>query len=132
MDDPRNRRRTVYGRISRLKLNDMLMQFDYPDANVHAEKRSVTTTAKQKLFVLNSPFMLTEAKGLAARLAANPHESNPRRVERAYQLLYGRPATAAEIKLALEFLGNAETLEMPRWEPYAQLLLAANEMVYVD
>src|SRR5204863_2446119 len=45
VDDPMNRRRTVYARISRLKLNDLLMQFDYPDANVHAEKRSVTTTA---------------------------------------------------------------------------------------
>ena len=35
----RNCRRTVYARVSRLKLNDLLMQFDYPDANVHAEKR---------------------------------------------------------------------------------------------
>src|SRR5206468_8360506 len=39
LDDPKNLRRTVYARISRLKLNDLLMQFDYPDANVHAEKR---------------------------------------------------------------------------------------------
>ena len=42
---PANLRRTVYARISRLKLNDLLMQFDYPDANVHAEKRAVTITA---------------------------------------------------------------------------------------
>jgi hypothetical protein len=132
VDAPTNHQRTVYSRISRLKLNDLLMQFDYPDANVHAEKRSVTTTATQKLFVLNSPLMLAQARALAARLTASPRESNLSRVERAYQLLYGRPATPAETKLALEFLGKAETPEMPRWEQYAQTLLAANEMLYVD
>jgi hypothetical protein len=40
LDDPANRRRTVQARIRRLKLNDLLMQFDYPDASVHAEKRA--------------------------------------------------------------------------------------------
>jgi hypothetical protein len=132
LDEATNHQRTVYARISRLKLNDMLMQFDYPDANVHAEKRSVTTTATQKLFVLNSPFMLRRAKALAARLTANPRENNRARVEQAYQLLYGRPATSAEASLAAEFLGKAETPEMSRWEQYAQTLLAANEMFYVD
>jgi hypothetical protein len=132
LDDPANNRRTVYARISRLKLNDVLVQFDYPDANVHAEKRSVTTTATQKLFVLNSPFMLSQARALAGRLTADPRESNRHRIERAYQLLYGRPATSAEMKLALDFLGKEETPEMPRWEQYTQMLLAANEMFYVD
>jgi hypothetical protein len=132
LDQATNHERTVYARISRLKLNDMLMQFDYPDANVHAEKRSVTTTATQKLFVLNSPFMLTRARALAGRLTANPRQNNRTRVEQAYQLLYGRPVTAAEASLAAEFLGKTETPEMPRWEQYAQMLLAANEMFYVD
>ncbi len=39
------------------------MQFDYPDANVHAEKRSVTITPMQKLFMLNSPFMVEAGQG---------------------------------------------------------------------
>src|SRR6185436_19723364 len=68
LDSPTNRLRTVYARISRLQLNSLLMQFDYPDANVHAEKRSNTTTAMQKLFALNSPFMLSRAKTVAARV----------------------------------------------------------------
>jgi hypothetical protein len=132
LDAPTNHQRTVYARISRLKLNDLLMQFDYPDANVHAEMRSVTTTATQKLFVLNSPFMLAHAKALAARFTANPRRSNVLRIEQAYQLLYGRPATPSETRLALEFLGQPEAPQMPRWEQYAQILLAANEMLYVD
>src|SRR5207244_11605667 len=83
LDDPANRRRTVYARISRLKLNDLLMQFDYPAATVHAEKRCVTSTAIQKLFVLNSPFVLERAKVLAARLTAIPEEPDKTRVTQA-------------------------------------------------
>src|SRR5439155_4861131 len=68
LDDPANHRRTLQARISRLKLDDLLMQLDYPDANVHAEKRTVSTTATQKLFMLNSPFMITQSHALADRL----------------------------------------------------------------
>ena len=132
LDDPANCRRTVHARISRLKLDDLLMQFDYPDANVHAEKRAVSTTATQKLFMLNSPFMLAQAKALAARLTANSEETDKRRVQRAYRLLYAREPDKAETKLALEFLQQSDQSEMSRWEQYAQLLLISNEMLYVD
>jgi hypothetical protein len=132
LDDPANHHRTLYARISRLKLNDLLMQFDYPDANVHAEKRSLTTTATQKLFMLNSPFILSQARALAARLNENPTENDRSRVQRAYRLLYSREPEETEVKLALEFLHNPGAPEMTRWEQYAQLLLASNEMLYVD
>lgn len=132
LDDPANDRRTVHARISRLKLNDMLMQFDYPDANVHAEKRSVSTTAVQKLFLLNSPFMIAQASALAARLTADPAEDDPRRVRRAYRLLFGRDPEKVETRLALEFLARPDAPGMSRWEQYAQLLLASNELLYVD
>jgi len=132
LDDPANHRRTLYGRISRLKLNDLLMQFDYPDANVHAENRSVTTTASQKLFMLNSPFMLSQASALATRLKAKPAERDEARVQRAYWLLFGREPEPTELKLALEFLRKPGTSEVTRWEQFAQLLLASNEMLYVD
>jgi hypothetical protein len=183
LDDPANHRRTVYARISRLKLNDLLMLFDYPDANVHAEKRNVTTTAIQKLFVLNSPFMIERAKALAVRLArecvafgelapaareedgktgkrengtvSNQSQSsrppvfsssrfpsgspsleataNPAQfVTRAYDLLFSRPPTAEEARLASDFLRRPATGGLTRWEQYAQLLLASNEMLYVD
>ena len=133
LDAPENHRRTVYGRISRLKLSEVLLQFDYPDANVHAEKRSVTTTAMQKLFVLNSPFLLSRARGLAASLAATaePGEENRVRMNRAYERLYSRPATAEEIALGQAFLETAPA-GSAGWEQYAQMLLAANEMMYVD
>ncbi len=132
LDDVNNRRRTVFGRVSRLKLNDLLMQFDYPDANVHSAKRPVTTTATQKLFLLNSPFMLQRAKSLAARLTSVPGESVSERIDKAYRLLYSRKASELEIRWAADFLEKPETGELSRWERYAQALLAANEMMYLD
>jgi hypothetical protein len=131
LDDPQNLRRTVYARISRLQLNDLLMQYDYPDANVHAEKRSATVTPTQKLFVLNSPFMLAQAKALATRLAdAAPDDAG--RVREAYRLLFARQPEREELKLALDFLARPTEAAMTRWEQYAQMLLASNEMLYVD
>jgi hypothetical protein len=132
LTDPGNFKRTVYSRISRLKLNDLLMQFDYPDANVHAERRAVTTTPIQKLFLLNSALMQEQARHLAARLAANGGKTDAERVEQAYVALYNRPPLPEEKSLALAFLSQPEADGMPRWERYAQVLLVANEMLYVD
>jgi mono/diheme cytochrome c family protein len=131
LDDPSNHARTVYARISRLKLNDLLLQFDYPDANVHAERRSVTTTPMQKLFVLNSAFMQERANVLASRLQA-AGATDEERIDAAYRLLFARMPQTDEVTLALTFLHKPAASEMSRWTRYAQLLLASNEMLYVD
>jgi hypothetical protein len=132
--DPKERRRTVYSAVSRLELNRMLALFDFPDPNVHADRRVETTTPLQKLFILNSPFMVAQAAHLARRLRAevsSGERADERRIERAYRLLYGRPATAAERRLGLSFL-KAPGDRPARWEQYAHALLAANEMLFLD
>jgi hypothetical protein len=130
---PTERRRTIYSRASRLELNKLLAMFDYPDPNVHADRRVETTTPLQKMFVLNSPFMVDEAAALADRLQSEVPESalaaKYSRVDYAYRLLYGRPATDDEMKLGLRFLANGNS---DRWQEYAHVLLAANELLYVD
>jgi hypothetical protein len=129
LDDSRNHRRTVYGRVSRLKLNDTLMQFDYPDANVHAERRANTTTPIQKLFVLNSPFVMECAERFAERTdCSTPKE----RIRRAYRFLFGRDPQPAEERVALNFLSKPEDSDFTRWQQYAQVLFASNEFSYVD
>jgi hypothetical protein len=132
IDDPRQTSRTVYAYISRLKLADQLMRFDYPDANVHNEQRSVTTTPMQKLFMLNSPFMLRNASALAARLQGSA-EDDPSRITNAYRLLYRREPSKDERALAAEFLLRPPSeAGASRWEQYAQMLLVSNEMLFVD
>jgi hypothetical protein len=135
LEDPTNHRRTVYARISRLQLNNVLMQFDYPDANVHAEKRSTTTTPIQKLYEMNSGFVLDSAKTIANRLADQKHglkSNSAEQVQAAYQLILDRAPDRFEKKLALDFLKQPPIAELSRWDEYVQALLISNEMFYVD
>jgi len=128
---PDERRRTVYARISRLDLNPMLAMFDHPDPNAHAAKRVQTTTTLQKLFVLNSPFMVRQSAALAKRaLAAAGRDSE--RIRWAYRRCFGRPPTAEELQLGLNYLGENNDGHSARWEHYAQVLLASNEMLMLD
>jgi len=106
LNDPADHHRTVCARISRLKLNDMLALFDYPDANVHAEKRSITTTPTQKLFLLNSPFIVARARAFAKAIASNPAESEPVRIRRAYLTLYSREPDVTEMAIAVKFVSK--------------------------
>jgi hypothetical protein len=130
---PEEGRRTIYSRASRLELNKLLAMFDYPDPNVHADRRVETTTPLQKMFVLNSPLMVEQAGVLAARLTTDVPDTalaaRYQRIDLAYRFLYGRPATDEEIKIGINFVaeGNPDRLKQ-----YTHVLLAANELLYVD
>jgi hypothetical protein len=133
--DPKSCRRTVYSAVSRLDLNRMLALLDYPDPNVHADRRIETTTPLQKMFVLNSPFMVAQAGHLAERLMTDvpgvEGQADRYRIARAYSLLFARPPRETEVRLGLAFLAGRDDYEA-RWKQYAHVLLAANEMLFVD
>jgi mono/diheme cytochrome c family protein len=99
---PEYTRRTVYGRVSRYRLDEYLQLFDFPSPNLSAEKRFATTVPLQRLFFMNSEFVQQQAEHLARRAEAEP--DNTRRIQRIYQLVYGRVATAEEVKIGLEYL----------------------------
>jgi mono/diheme cytochrome c family protein len=129
--DANNRRRTLYGFVSRHELNSLLRLFDFPDPNITNDERTVTTVPLQQLFVLNSEFMVRNAKALAARLNGSDKD-DASRIRRAFQLLYGRAATEPEVQLGTVFLASAKSGPLSRWEQYAQVLLSASEFLYVD
>ena len=130
---PDNRRRTFYAKVSRHSLDNLLRLFDFPDPNITADKRTVTAVPLQQLFVLNSEFMERQARALAARLTSGTGD-DAEKVRRAFPLLYARPATDREVSMAVEFLAGSEEPKAPlgRWEQYAQVLLGANEFLFVD
>lgn len=129
---PNNRRRTLYGHVSRHELNSLLRLFDFPDPNVTSEQRTQTTVPLQQLFVLNSEFIVRNARALANKLSQQPG-TDAERIARAFPLLYARPASDREIQLGLAFLAAAEDQTgLKPWEQYAQVLLSANEFLYVD
>ncbi|MBT4624892.1 MAG: DUF1553 domain-containing protein, partial [Verrucomicrobia bacterium] len=122
LTDTKNVRRTIYGRVSRKKLSDILIQFDYPDANVHSAKRSGTTTAIQKLFIINNSFMVEQAKGLAKRITGDSSATDLTHIQSTYALLYNRQPTREETDLGLAFLRLPAEGKLTRWEQYSHAL----------
>ncbi|MBY0457925.1 MAG: DUF1553 domain-containing protein, partial [Gemmataceae bacterium] len=131
--DPNAKRRTVYAKVSRHELDGLLRLFDFPDANVTADKRTVTTVPQQQLFALNSQFMTSQAQAFAARVEklASADED---RVQAAYRLAFGRAPDKRELDLGLRYLKLPAQPDdkLTRWQQYAQVLLASNELLYVD
>lgn len=121
-----NKRRTVYGFVSRRKLDGTLALFDFPNPNSSSEQRIETATPLQALYFLNSTFLQDRAKALAARLASEGADDTAR-IRAAYLLLYGRAPLAKEIAAGLEYLKPGAT-----WPLYAQVLLGSSEMLFVN
>ena len=117
--------------MSRRELNKTLMLFDYPDANVHAARRATSSTPTQKLFVMNSPFIIEQSRKLALRLQQSAGDDDSR-VRHGYELLFAREPLAEELAIARDFLNQPAASGMTAWEQFAQALLATNEMLYVD
>ena len=148
--DPESHRRTLYSEVSRLEVNKMLALFDFPDPNVHAERRTTTTTALQKLFVLNSPFMLEQAKDLAENIcsqagtpAAQQSAGVADRIAGMLRLAYARDPSPAEADALVAFAlssvasGKSDSEQATEvspeiWQQIAHVLLASNELLFVD
>ncbi len=132
--DANNVRRTVYAKISRHELDNLLRLFDFPDANITSSKRSETTVPQQQLFVLNSPFMVEQAKAFAARLHTEAPDSDEARIQRGFLVAYGRPPVDAELEIGLSYLNSEQDPEskLTLWQSYAQALLGSNEFMYLD
>ncbi|WP_202921219.1 PSD1 and planctomycete cytochrome C domain-containing protein [Anatilimnocola aggregata] len=126
-----NRRRTLYAKIDRADVDDVLRLFDFPDPATHSPDRMPTTTPLQQLFVLNSTFMQQQAQGVAELLLAGGIESKEAIVLRAYRQLFAREPSSNELRFGVEFLGEHAT-EVPRVREYAQALLGLNEFIFVD
>ncbi len=95
-------RRTVYGKVSRYKLDEYLQLFDFPSPNLSAEKRFTTSVPLQRLFFMNSDFVQQQAELLARQVVDEP--DNTARIQKAYRLVFGRPATDVEVKAGLAFI----------------------------
>jgi hypothetical protein len=121
-------RRTLYAKIDRLNLPGLFRTFDFPDPNATNPKREATTVPPQALFLMNHPFTLAAAKGLAGRVDVAGVAEPSVRVERLYGILYGRRPGAEERALAVIFAADPEG----GWDRFAQALLMSNEFAFVD
>jgi hypothetical protein len=125
--DKENNRRTVYAYISRRQMDPMLALFDFPNPNSTSEQRLQTTVPLQKLFFMNSPFVIDQSAALVARVAANA-SNDDQRITATYRLVLQRDPTPEERKLAHEFIGGKANA----WPEYTQVLLSSNEFTYLN
>ncbi len=122
LDNAANTRRTVYGRVSRGRINNLLRQYDFPDPIQTAGGRDLTTTSLQQLFLMNSPFIHGLAADLAASVAGETDSGG--KITGLYRRVLARNPNAKELDLAVTYL-NHGTLEQ-----YAQILLSTNEEIF--
>jgi hypothetical protein len=137
-------RRTVYLMTIRSDRSGYGPLFDAADPTATMEKRTSSNVAPQALFLMNDPFALAQVKALANRLVSIAGQ-DPERIDAAYRTLYGRSPSPTETQIGMSYLSRArarpqektggmqnETAEMRAWEAYSQILLCANEFLYVD
>ena len=138
---PQDRRRTVYGLVDRQSLPAVFRAFDFASPDQSAERRPRTTVPQQALFSMNAPFVIEQAKALAARPdvagAADRRPGSPRSTGASC----ARPPAPAEVRgrraiprpRARPRRGAAGALAArPAWEQLAQVLLMTNEFLFVD
>jgi len=122
IDQPGNNGRTVYARVARGRLSNLLQLFDFPEATMHSPGREVTTTPLQQLFVMNSLFMQTQATALATSVEKQPEGV---RVQAMYHQVLGRDPDETELKLAADYFAAGG-----KPAQYAQALLSTNEVLF--
>jgi hypothetical protein len=142
---PFTHRRTVYSSVDRQNLPGIFRTFDFASPDTTSPQRHVTTVPQQALFMMNSPFVLEQARALVARPPFQQAQAYEEQVHDLYTRVFARRAEPAEVDAGLRFVslqltqpapaeGDGSTKREPlgAWEKYAQVLLETNEFVFVD
>lgn len=119
-------RRSIYLLSRRTFTQPMFLAFDKPDGILSCARRGESTTAPQSLTLLNSGFMVEQARRLA-KIAPEPAAM--------WRRVLGRSPTAAELDWANEFIADQAAREASTAVAQAELaraLLNLNEFLYVE
>jgi hypothetical protein len=111
---PYTTRRTIYGLIDRQNLANIYRTFDFASPDAHSPQRFQTSVPQQALFLMNSPFVVEQARDLA-KLSEDAGDASSGRIQRLYRQVYARAATADEVRMGEDFL--ALCARMPAQPP---------------
>jgi hypothetical protein len=132
-------RRSVYITLVRNKLPYTFTLFDFVDAHTPTSKRNESNVATQALFLMNSEFAYDRSRSLAQFLLRDSSSSDGEKVDRAYRIVYGRPATAEEIDQELAYIrsypqGTAARADarLDAWQSFCHILMESNEFANVN
>jgi hypothetical protein len=122
---PDDFRRMVYQFKPRSQQDPTFGAFDCPDAALVAPRRNVSTTALQALNLLNSGFVVQQARFFAERLRGEAGPDPARQTERGFRLAFGRAPSTPEQAAAVMLINSHGAVA------FCRALYNANEFVYV-
>jgi len=141
---PFSTRRSVYAFVDRQDLPGIFRMFDFASPDVSMPQRPQTTVPQQALFAMNAPFVIEQARHLAARSDVAAAAEGAAKVQAMYRAVFARSADADEVQLSLAFVSQAEeqlaargapaepAASLGAWEQFAQALLLTNEFMFID
>ncbi len=135
---PWSQRRTIYGKIDRQDLPNLLRVFDLANPDQSTSQRIRTTVPQQSLFMMNHNFSVHQARILANVIDRvsldDPQTIQRKRIEKLYQTVFQRNPTNHEIVVAQDFLKSSHKNErqLHPWQQFAQVLLWTNEFEFID
>ncbi len=116
-------RRSVYVPVFRSSLPELFEVFDFANPSLVTGRRDISTVAPQALFMMNHPFVRTQARLTAERLLSDPLLNESHRINHAYLQILGRHATETEVSLGQDFLKTVtDTSEKGRIEAWTQMV----------
>ncbi|MCE9564236.1 MAG: PSD1 and planctomycete cytochrome C domain-containing protein [Planctomycetes bacterium] len=134
--------RSIYLMVQRNRRHPFLALFDAADPNLSVGERLPTTTPTQALYLMNSPFVHTQAEAFAKRLLATPG-TDAARIKLAFETAHGIAADDATVNATLAFLKSYQTKAAERgvkpdqqalaaWSAFARVMLTSNAFLFVD
>lgn len=102
---PFSKRRAVYASIDRQNLPGLFRTFDFPSPDVSNPQRFVTTVPQQALFMINSPFVVEQARAITAKPEySKPESASEWQIQELYERVLARRAEPSEVEAALQFV----------------------------
>ena len=101
--------------------------FDFAEQGMVTGSRDSTTVPTQALYLLNDPFVRMQGRNFASRLLSNAEQSDPDRVQQAYQFAFNRPATEIEVGRVLSYLEEFTEMIRETQEPVSAPALVTTE-----
>ena len=134
VSEPFPLRRTLYGLIDRQNLPGLFRCFDFANPDVSNQGRFATTVPQQALFMMNSPFVIEQARRLVQRDEVKSAAGNGQKIQTLCRLVWQRPPESDELRLAEKFIAAQPpaAASLSPLEKYAQILLLSNELMFVD
>ncbi len=128
-------RRSVYMPVLRNRLLEIFEAFDFADPNSVVGQRSASIVAPQALYLLNSPFVLEQARHAADEALSKTIDNGPR-VDAAFLATLGRPPRDDERRLMLAVVEAVEQDNTDErreaWRHVYQALFGCLDFRYLD